>query len=174
MINSTWECERADAWSLMRPLARLLIITKHMLSLRVPEPHQLERGLCWANPSGAFTTRDEYRARYARRLCVHVPVQCDAMLGLIKATTMHSKSQTHYGIRRLNLPRGRSKKKKQALRLLLKKHKLCLHGVRSAAQHQPVVCFFNLVTLELNQLCRTVSSKRRPPFAPHAGFQSKN
>ncbi|TNN88304.1 hypothetical protein EYF80_001520 [Liparis tanakae] len=32
---------------------------KHMLSVHVPEPHQLERGLCWANPSGAFTTGDE-------------------------------------------------------------------------------------------------------------------
>lgn len=46
---------RADAWL----LAQHLIIMKHMLSLHVPEPHRLERGLCWANPSGAFATRDE-------------------------------------------------------------------------------------------------------------------
>lgn len=95
MINSTWRCVRADA----RLLTQRLIIMKHMLSLHVPEPHRLERGLRWANPSGAFATRDECEGEtglealdtsveYAATVWGHVRTE------MIKVATMRIKSQT--------------------------------------------------------------------------------
>lgn len=96
MINSTWRCVRADAWL----LAQRLIIMKHMLSLHVSEPHQLERGLCWTNPSRVFATRDECGLKqawqaldtsveYVATVWGHVRTE------MIKVAATRIKSQTH-------------------------------------------------------------------------------
>lgn len=100
MINSTWRCDPSVNDEL---LAQQLIKMKHMLSLRIPEPHQLDRGLCWTNPSGALGPGDKRGGGGAGGLKCSIytyveytsAVWCHVRPEMIKVATVHIKSQTH-------------------------------------------------------------------------------
>lgn len=90
-------------------LAQRLIIMKHMLSLHVPEPHQLERGLCLGQSQRGFHHRGwawgetgPEASGYICRVCAGT-VWGHVRTEMIKVATTRIKSQTRR-ICRLNLP----------------------------------------------------------------------
>lgn len=171
MINSTRRCVRA--WCLVTDglLTQRLIIMKHMLSLHIPEPHQLERGLRWLSPPGmSVGAKQAWRlldtsVEYAGTVWGHVRTE------MIKVATMRIK---HRGYAALISPQRQTKK--EAVWLIHTSIK-CVYTAWDQLLGADWIHFVVCLRQKYLQHWWTFSSKVSALIwistSPHAGFQTK-